>query len=463
MTKCYDSLVDAAAALRSRRTTSTELVTAAIERADRSDAAVGVFVTRFVDESLTAAASADCAAGAGSFLGPLHGVPIAIKDLLFTREAPTTAQSAAFDGRWTAHDAEVVRRLRDAGAIIMGKTTTMEFATGIPDPTSGFPVPRNPWNLDTWAGGSSSGSASGVAADMFLGAVGTDTAGSIRIPAAFCGITGLMPSYGRVPTSGCVPLAESVDHVGPMARTARDCALLLSVMAGEPSAPVTAARADLTGKRIGVARLTPADTPEHAVFETALATLSQQGAELVEIELPQYGEMCAALAVIVAGEMLAYHLANAQQRFADYVPSNRIELGCHTLYSAADYVQAQRVRRHVDGLVHQLFRDLDAVASLTVSMGAMSIDDLISEDFARWIGAINTLYWDGLSTPAISLPCGFTPSGMPLGLHVAGPPGDEAGVLSIADVYQRATDWHLRRPPSAVRPSSSVHHNPATN
>src|SRR6201996_337066 len=228
----YLTITDAAAALRSGQVSSVELVSEAIAVADAADETLGVFLNRFVDQSLAAAKEADAKQAAGEELGPLHGIPLGIKDIITTSEGVSTAQSLILDPAWSHGDAEVVTRLRDAGGIIAGKLTTMEFAIGMPDFSKPFPIPRNPWNPDHWTGGSSSGSGSSVAAGMVLGALGTDTGGSIRIPAAFCGITGLMPSFGRVPKSGCVPLGYSLDHIGPMARSARDCALMLSVLAG---------------------------------------------------------------------------------------------------------------------------------------------------------------------------------------------------------------------------------------
>jgi aspartyl-tRNA(Asn)/glutamyl-tRNA(Gln) amidotransferase subunit A len=224
MTALPLTLTDAAMALREGTVTSVALTEAAIAAADAADETVGTYLTRFNEYALERAATADAELARGEDRGPLHGIPFGVKDILAMAEGPTTAQSLILDRSWGAgKDAPTVARVKAAGAVITGKTTTMEFACGIPDATKPFPIPRNPWNLDTWAGGSSSGTGSGVAAGMFLAGLGTDTAGSIRIPAAFCGVSGLMPTFGRVPKSGCVPLGYSLDHVGPMARSARDC------------------------------------------------------------------------------------------------------------------------------------------------------------------------------------------------------------------------------------------------
>jgi aspartyl-tRNA(Asn)/glutamyl-tRNA(Gln) amidotransferase subunit A len=256
---------------------------------------------------------------------------LGVKDILAMAEGPTTAQSLILDRSWGAgKDAPTVARVKAAGAVITGKTTTMEFACGIPDATKPFPIPRNPWNLDTWAGGSSSGTGSGVAAGRFLAGLGTDTAGSIRIPAAFCGVSGLMPTFGRVPKSGCVPLGYSLDHVGPMARSARDCAAVLEVLAGlhesDPDcvdAPFTAPEftGDLSGMRIGVVR--EHHFPEHSdpalgnTFDAAIAVLTEQGATVVEVTLPYWQEMITADVITMCCEALAYHRTDLTGRWQD--------------------------------------------------------------------------------------------------------------------------------------------------
>jgi len=453
------TITDAAAALRAGETTSVELVQQAIDAADRTDGQVGAFITRFVDSSLAAARRADDSLTAGAEVGPLHGIPLGIKDIITTLEAPSTAQSVVHDPAWSHGDAVVVARLREAGGIVMGKTSTMEFACGLPDASKPFPVPRNPWDLDTWPGGSSSGTGSGVAAGMFLGGLGTDTGGSIRIPAAFCGITGLMPTFGRVPKSGCVPLGYTLDHIGPMARSARDCALMLQAMAGYDASDVTALdvpvpdylaalTGDVTGLRIGVDRLVGGDDDPaiSGALDAATDVLASLGAEIVDVQLPYYTEVLAALGAIVAGEMLAYHLPDAQTRLPDFVASNRLGLGKHTFYTGADYVQAQRVRRVAHRALTALYDDVDLVLTPTAVVGALRLDDL-GDDFSTWFSRIHTPYWDAMGNPVISVPMGYTAAGLPLGLQLAGRAFDEATVLRAADAYQEVTDSHLEQPP----------------
>ena len=253
------TLDDAARLLAARELSSRELVETCLRRADELDPLLGTFVTRCDDAALAAADEADRLFAAGTVRSPLQGIPLGVKDVLTTADMPTTGQSRALPEAWApARDAASVARLREAGAVLVGKTSTMELAFGVPDPATGFPVPRNPWALERWSGGSSSGTANGVAAGLFLGGLGTDTGGSIRLPSAFCGITGLKPTRGLVSVDGCIPLAPSLDHVGPMARSARDCAHLLAALTGTPVAPP---RDDLAGVSLAVERAHHAGAP----------------------------------------------------------------------------------------------------------------------------------------------------------------------------------------------------------
>jgi len=463
------TLTDASAALKAGEVTSVQLVQDAIAVADEHDAAVGMFLNRTNDQALAAAETADAALAAGGEVGPLHGMPLGIKDIITTQEGVSTAQSLVLDPAWSDGDAVVVERLRAAGAIVMGKLTTMEYAIGMPDASKPFPIPRNPWNLDHWAGGSSSGSGSSVAAGAVLGALGTDTGGSIRIPAAFCGITGLMPTFGRVPKSGCVPLGYTLDHIGPMTRSARDCALMLGVMAGpHPSDPTTidvpvddyvgGLTGDLTGLRIGVDQLSriAGDAEDPALpgtFAAAVAELEKLGAEIVEIELPFYAEMSTACMVMMVSEAMAYHLPDLQSRWSDYFEATRMTVGMGIYYSAADYVQAQRARRVGQLALAKVFEDVDLIVTPTSGAGATSFDQMstFSDRMAEGgFGPIYTPYWDTTGNPVLSAPMGFTQDGLPLSLQIAGRPFDETTVLRAGDAFQRVTDWHEQVPSLAA-------------
>jgi aspartyl-tRNA(Asn)/glutamyl-tRNA(Gln) amidotransferase subunit A len=460
----YLTIADAAAALRAKEVTSAELVETALANADRLDGELGVFIRRFQDDARAAARRADEELAAGLDRGPLHGIPLGIKDIIATVEGPATAQSLVLDPEWSLGegDAPVVTRLRAAGAIIVGKTSTYEYAIGFPDPEKPFPIPRNPWDPAHSPGGSSAGTGAGVPSGMFLGGLGTDTGGSIRIPAAYCGITGLKATFGRVPKSGCVPLGYTLDHIGPMARSARDCALMLSVMAGsDPTDPtssqlpvedyVAALTGDLTGLRIGIdtlERTGDLTDPELAgIVAAAREVLVAAGAEVVDVELPLYEELVTAQLITMGAEAATYHLPDLQTRPQDYGRGARAYLGSGAMYTATDYVQAQRVRRVGQKAVARLFSEVDLVITPTAGTGAFAIADTVPTRMFEVMRGLHTQYWNAVGNPSLSLPWGFTATGLPLGMQINGAPFAEAVVLRAGDAYQRRTDWHLRRTP----------------
>ncbi|MFI6041473.1 amidase [Nocardia sp. NPDC051321] len=464
------SITAAARALRAGETSSVALIESAIAQADRHDSELGVYLARFDESARRQARRADAERARGLERGVLHGIPVAVKDTIAVADGDTTAQSVVHDRAWGAgRDAPVVARLREAGAIITGKTTTMEFACGVPDSTEPFPLPRNPWDPSRWAGGSSSGTASGIAAGLFPAGLGSDTAGSIRMPAAFCGVTGLLPTFGRVPKSGCVPLGYSVDRVGPLARTAADCAALLAVIAGpHPSDPDSAiAPADgrsinefkagpmLSGLRIGVVRQghfpAGSDPGLGDVFDCAIGVFVSIGADVEEIVLPYLAETIMATFVIVTCEGLAYHRAVLADRWDDYFVASRGLLAKGALVSGADYVQAQRVRRVAQDAIGELFGRFDAVVCPTASVGAPRFDELVDatgfQDDAGLFGKLHTPYWNGLGNPVLALPMGLGATGLPLSLQIAGPAFGEAMILRIGDAFQQHTEWHRQLPP----------------
>ncbi|WP_029900371.1 amidase [Nocardia brasiliensis] len=462
------SIAEAARALRAGETTSAALIESAIALADRHDTELGVYLTRFDATAMDQAWQADAERAAGLARGPLHGIPVAVKDTMAVAEGPTTAQSLVHDRTWGAgRDAPVVARLKAAGAIITGKTTTMEFACGIPDSGKPFPLPRNPWRADRWAGGSSSGTANGIAAGLFPAGLGSDTAGSIRMPAAFCGVTGLLPTFGRVPKSGCVPLGYSLDRVGPLARTAADCAALLAVLAGpHPSDPdsthpvvdtvftVEPPETDLSGVRIGVVReLAEGCDPElPTVFDRAIAVLGARGAQTAEITLPFYREATTAAIVSAVSEGLAYHRNDLTRSWDDYFVAARGLLAQGALISGADYVQAQRVRRVAQAAVGALFAQVDVVVCPTASVTAPRLDQLADaaghQDDAALFRMIHTPYWNALGNPVLAVPMGFGADGLPLSCQIAGPAFGEAMILRVGEAFQQDTAWHRQLPPT---------------
>jgi aspartyl-tRNA(Asn)/glutamyl-tRNA(Gln) amidotransferase subunit A len=458
------TVTEAAAKLRTGELTSVELTQAVLARADVLDGRLGTYMARFDDAALVAAAAADQDFAAGVDKGPYQGIPVAIKDILADKDGPTTAQSLILDAAWgEGKDAPVVARLRAAGAVITGKTTTMEFATGMPDATKPFPLPRNPWSLDHWAGGSSSGTGSGVAAGLFLAGIGTDTGGSIRGPANFCGISGLKPTFGRVPKSGCAPLGYSLDHIGPMARSVRDCAAMLAIIAGYDRSdescadrPVddylAALDGSLAGVRIGVERAhhfpEEADAALSPIFEEAVHVLSGLGAEIVEVSLPYYDEMRTVTMITSRAEALAYHRQDLQDRWEDYFEATRLMVSRGVMANGADYVQAQRVRRLAQREVGKLFGIVDAVVGPTSATAATAYADLRARMLDGAAMRLSfTSYWNAVGQPALVVPMGFNDVGLPVSLQIAGRPFDEARLLKVGDAYQQATDWHLHVAP----------------
>jgi aspartyl-tRNA(Asn)/glutamyl-tRNA(Gln) amidotransferase subunit A len=447
-------MTDAATALRNGSTTSTELTTRMLRRADEIDPPLGCYITRFDDTALAAAAEADAQLAAGNDRGALHGIPIALKDNILAREGPTTAQSMSLDADFgRGIDAEVTARLRAAGAIIMGKTTLSEFATGASDPESRFPLALNPWDLSRSPGGSSSGSGSGVAAGLFLGALGTDSGGSVRLPAHFNGITGHRPTFGLVPVDGTVALADTFDCVGPMARTARDCAILLTSMTNRGVDYEEALTGTLEGVRIGVYRpysepLRSANEDVIAAFEQSVADLGRTGAELTDVALPWLSELTDAYMLAYVVEILANHQKRAQERWTRYGTRTRLVLCAGAVHTGNDYLQAQRLCRF--GLFHlsSVLEEVDVIVLPTAGVPAPGFGSTSPKGWltARVLSIMYTMYVSALRVPAASAPMGLTSEGLPCGLQIIGRPMEDDTVLRVADAYQCVTGWHLARP-----------------
>jgi aspartyl-tRNA(Asn)/glutamyl-tRNA(Gln) amidotransferase subunit A len=353
-----------------------------------------------------------------------------------------------------------VRKLRDAGAVLLGKTGLHEFAIGWPDPETGFRIPKNPWDLARTPGGSSSGTGAAVAAGLILGGLGTDTGGSIRGPAAYCGISGIKPTFGRVSKEGCVPLGYSLDNIGPMARTVYDCAVMLQVLAGfDPLDPCSVSVAvpdmlasldgSVAGLRIGVPREHFFDIPElndevrQAVL-AALDRLAAAGATVVDVELPHGAIAQYAQRAIMFGEAYAYHEPDLQARPELYGKYTRQVLQQGAFYSAADYVQAQRVRSFFCGEVAHVLAGVDVLVTPTALSVAPTFADY-DPDAMRALPSFMG-QWNLTGLPALSVGCGFSEAGLPIGLQIIGKPFDEPMVFKVGDAYQRLTDWHTRMP-----------------
>jgi aspartyl-tRNA(Asn)/glutamyl-tRNA(Gln) amidotransferase subunit A len=467
----WSSAADLARRIRAKAVSPVEVVRAHLDRIATLDRALRAYITVTADAALLAAARAEAALMAGAQLGPLHGVPVALKDLYCTKGVTTTAGSRILRDFVPDEDATVVSRLSGAGAIVLGKLGMHEFAYGPDGLNPHFGTPRNPWDPTTYriCGGSSSGAGAAVAAALCAGALGSDTGGSIRIPAALCGISGLKPTYGRVSRAGVVPLAWSLDHAGPMCRSALDCALMLGAIAGydprDPSSsvlPVPDYGAALTGVvkgvRIGVLRAafieSAAAAPRQAV-EEAVRTFGSLGATIEDVKL-ETGKLAAAVSTaVVAAEAYAYHEEWIRTRPDEYGADVRARVRLGAFVSGADYVNAQRVRALVRDEVDAALSKLDVLVAPTTPIAAAPIDADVAEigDERQPVRAALIRFTRAFNVsghPAISIPCGLDVSGLPVGLQIVGRPFDEATVLRVADAYQRVTDWHARRPPMAV-------------
>ncbi|WP_448061090.1 amidase [Cellulomonas hominis] len=458
------TIKDAAAALRDGSLTSVALTSTVLANIAERDGALGAYVTVCADTALAAAQAADDDFAAGTDRHPLQGIPLAVKDIIATKDAPTTANSRVLDPDWgKGVDAPVVARLRAVGGVVVGKTTTSEFACGLPDPTKGFPIPRNSWNQEHTASGSSAGTGIAVSAGLALGGLGTDTGGSVRAPASVSGITGLKVTFGRVPKSGVVPLGYSLDSVGPLARSAYDCALLMEVMAGYDASDPTAADVpvpvysalldgDVAGLRIGVPReffLDPAIVNEEVrdAVLAGIAQLEQLGAVVVDVTVPYARAANDANNLTFLAEGYAYHRDNLISRWANFGASTRDVLGRGALYTGGDYVQAQRVRSVFRAEVAKVLTDVDVLVT-PISPGPVPRADEM--DMGSLFSAPGfTGQWNLTGMPAASVPCGFSSGGLPLALQVVGRPFADGVVLKVADAYQRVTDWHLQVPPIA--------------
>ena len=432
-------LAAAAALLRARRASPVELTRACLDRIERLDGRLNAFVTVTAEEALERARAAEEELARGVDLGPLHGIPIAIKDLVDVAGARTTCASAAFAGRVAERDAEVVRRLRAGGAVLLGKLNLHELAYGASSVVGAFGPVRHPSATGRTAGGSSSGCAVALAAGMCYGAVGTDTGGSIRQPAAFCGVVGLKPTFGLVSVDGVQPLAESFDHVGPMTRTAADASLMLAVMTGEARAP-RADEAPLAG-RVGVARAHFCDglDPEvGAALERALAVLTDLGLRTRDAALPADVDT-----TLFRAEAWAEHGARATAHPELFQPETLRRIRAGAEVDAASAVDARRRLAALRAGAAAHFAEVRWIVTPTTVAPAFEVGEppAVTADLREreLVSLRNTRPFNALGLPSVSVPCGATARGLPIGLQISGAPGDEAGVLALAHRFQRAS------------------------
>jgi aspartyl-tRNA(Asn)/glutamyl-tRNA(Gln) amidotransferase subunit A len=460
------TIAEAARQIARKQLSPVELTQAALERISTLNQRLNAFITVLGDQALTTAQVAEREMMSGQKRGPLHGIPIALKDLCATKGVRTTAGSKILRDYIPTDDATVTLRLAEAGTILLGKLHMNEFAYGPDGDNAHYGRVYNPWNLECITGGSSSGSGAGVAASLCLGALGTDTGGSIRIPSALCGIAGIKPTYGRVSRYGIMPLCWSLDHVGPMAKTVEDVALLLQSMAGydvkDPTSAqrpvpdyVAALSGDVRGLRLGIPQeyffdmLDP--EVEHAVRQ-AVEVMQGSGASVHEVSWPSLRYATLAALIIVLAEASAFHDAWIRTRSQDYHPDVALRLKWGLLLSASAYLKAQRLRTLMCRDVAQLWRQVDVLVTPATMMAAPRPGETQIRLNHRQMSTREAILrlmrpFNLTGLPAISVPCGFTTTGLPIGLQIAGKPFDEATVLRLAHAYEQATDWHRRRPP----------------
>ena len=451
--------------IESREASPVEVVEAYLQRIDDLDFKFNSFITVLREQALEEARQAEREILAGNYRGPMHGIPVGIKDQIWTKDIRTTGGSRILADFVPDDDATVIANLRNAGAILLGKTNLTEFAvTGF---THRFSTPRNPWDLNISAGGSSSGSGAATAAFLCATSLGEDTGGSIRRPAAWCGIVGLRPGWGRVSRYGLMRGVWSMDTIGPISRTVEDAAITLSAIAGyDPKDPTTwntpvpdyrqALHGDIRGLRVGIlTELLHSDMVEPDVADAVAAaadTLAELGADVEEVSIP-----LAAHANAIAGALLAVEPALnmkewVRERLHDFGHDNRIGLLTGSLVPAQAYQKAQKLRAMLREDVLAAFRTYDVLVMPTSGRQAVPIQDdppVTSRGTSSRLPFMRTNTFNLASAPAISVPCGFGGRGLPVGLQIAGPPGGEEMVFRLAHAYEQNTPWHTMRPPSA--------------
>jgi len=458
----YASIAELGARLRRREITSEQIVSQSIERTRRLDPKLNSYITFTPEAALTQARAADEAMRRGQFLGPLHGIPVSIKDHIATAGVRTTAGAKFMSNNVPQQDAGVARRLKRAGAVLIGKANMNKFAGGDSGDNPDFGRIKTPWNLDFSAGGSSGGSGAMVAAGMVPLSVGTDNGGSIRIPAALCGVVGFKPTFGRVSVDGISPRAYTFDHAGPLTRTVADSAAALQVLAGHDRGDDTTIRKPVpdyaralsngSGKpRVGVDRKFTAFGQPAVLdrFEKALTHLDELGATIIDVTIPAVEELLA-VAYALSPELAIGLLDSLRRHPAEFSAEDVSWQIAGEMVPAVDYIRASQHRRILQKQYALATKNVDVLACPSYAFDRRpfgpwpSVDGRATtfDDALRY-----TIPFDVLGLPAISIPCGFSDDGFPVGLQLVGRAFDEATVLRVAHSYERATEWHSRRPP----------------
>jgi aspartyl-tRNA(Asn)/glutamyl-tRNA(Gln) amidotransferase subunit A len=454
------TLAQASRMIVAHQLSPVELTEHYLARIAKLEPVLHCFVRLTQERARAEARAAEARVMAGRSRGPLDGIPIALKDIYCTAGIPTTAHSRQLSDYVPEHDATTVRKLAEAGTVLLGKLSTHEFAFGGPSFDLPWPPARNPWNPEHFTGGSSSGTGAAVAAGLIAGGTGSDTAGSIRGPATLCGISGIKPTYGLCSRAGILPLAFSMDHAGPLAWTAEDCAMLLGAMAGpDPADPASAGRQPddylaaindgVRGLRVGLVRhFHESDHPVSAGMrrgiDDAVAVFRDLGAQVSEITLPPLGDYSTCGWPLLMAEAFAIHEHWLQEKFYDYGKLLRDRMALGGLISAADYIQAQRKRRELCAATAAAMKDVDILLTAVQPSEASRIDAV-----PRWISLEKpsfTIPFNLTGQPAISVCTGFGAGGLPVSMQLVGKPFAESVLFRAAHAYETATKWRAQRP-----------------
>ena len=440
-----ETLVSVRDRLERGELSSEELVRAQIDRAEKLDA-LNAFITLLPERAIEAARRSDEERARGELRGPLHGIPITVKDLVHSRGVRTTSGSKIFADLVPEADVPCLRSLLDAGAVLMGKTNLHELAYGVTNVNPHYGAARNPWDTERVSGGSSGGSAASLAAGVGFGSIGTDTGGSIRIPSSLCGTVGLKPTYGKVSREGVTPLSWSLDHVGPMARTVDDVALLYEVLTG------VAASAEAPGQlALGIHERYFFDNlaPDvEASVRAAITELERLGMKLVEVDIPEIELQTTCRNTIAFSEASSFHEDNVLARPEDYGADTLELLRLGLLIPATDYLAATRVRRPIVRAFRKAFQKIDMLVTPATVAAAPRIGDKTLDNGEELRSGLLRLAspFNTTGFPAVSLPCGFTEDGRPIGLQLAAAPNDEKRLLELARAYEQSQDWSRRAP-----------------
>ncbi len=462
---CFLSISEAAGLIESRQLSPVELTRAHLDRIERTEPVLNAFITLLSEESLEQAEIAEREIAGGRYRGPLHGIPIGLKDLYYTKGIRTTVGAKILRDFVPEYDATVVERFADAGAILLGKLQMHEFALGVTSVNPHDGPARNPWNPDRITGGSSGGSGGAVGAGQCMAALGSDTGGSIRIPAALCGVVGLKPTFGRISRHGVYPLSWSLDTVGPMTRNALDSAIVLNALAGyDPRDPSSAnvpvqdftngIEDGLEGLRIGIPDDFFYDVISPDVSEAVCAAsgvLAELGAEVERFSIPALNHTLGIANAILVSEAAEIALDNLRNRPEDIGADVRARLLQGAVTPAVDYIKAQRARSAYNARLDAAMERYDLLLAPSVAVGATRIDQEFIEVAGKQETALSVISrltrpFNLTGQPTISVPCGFTSEGMPIGMQLAGRKWSEATVLQAAHTYEQATEWGARRP-----------------